>query len=127
MTIKEAINQADMLRAGNTCSEREKRLWLSAIDGIIKKEIIDTHEGCENVSFSGYDTDTDGDTVLIAPAPYDELYISYLMAKIDLACSEYAAYNNTNALFETQYRRFAAYWNRTHISNGAKTMKFSTR
>lgn len=118
MTIKEAIRKADRIRSGNSCSEDEKISWLSTLDGIIKKEIIDTHKGSEAGAFNGYDKNVDTDTVLIVPEPYSDVYISYILAQIDLHCGELNQYNNSMTLFESQYKKFANYWNRTHRSNG---------
>ena len=44
MTINEAISKVDALKV-NTYGRKEKIDWLSTLDGIIKKEIIDFHEG----------------------------------------------------------------------------------
>ena len=74
MTIIEAINKIDSLKP-NTYSQPDKIKWLSNLEGVIKKEIIDTHEGAEDVNFVGYDVDTPLDTVMIVPAPYDDIYI----------------------------------------------------
>ena len=46
MTIQEAINKIDTLKP-NSYSNADKIAWLSNLDGIIKEEIIDTHEGGE--------------------------------------------------------------------------------
>ena len=42
MTIIEAINKNDLLKPNNF-TQMDKIIWLSTLDGIIKKEIIDTH------------------------------------------------------------------------------------
>ena len=44
MTLIEAINRIDNLKQ-NGYSREEKIGWLSTLDGIIKEQIIDTHEG----------------------------------------------------------------------------------
>ena len=44
MTIIEAINRIDAIKPNNY-TQQEKTSWLSTLDGVIKKEIIDTHEG----------------------------------------------------------------------------------
>ncbi len=124
MTIKEAIRKTDRIRAGNACSEEEKISWLSTLDGIIKKEIIDTHKGSEKVVFNGYDKYVDTDTVLIVPEPYSEVYISYMLTQIDLHCGELNQYNNSMALFETQYQKFSSFWNRTRRSNGVSNFVY---
>ena len=50
MKIIEAIDTIDAQKH-NTYSYREKVAWLSRLDGMIKRLIIDTHEGGENVIF----------------------------------------------------------------------------
>ena len=65
MTLKEAINTCDGLRV-NDYAEAEKIAWLSNLDGMIKKEIIDCHEGSEQVTFSGYTAETPDNTELLA-------------------------------------------------------------
>ena len=44
MTIIGAITRVDTVKP-NTYSQMDKVKWLSELDGIIKAEIIDTHEG----------------------------------------------------------------------------------
>ena len=43
MTVLEAINRLDAIKP-NSYSQSEKIKWLSTLDGIIKSEIMDTHE-----------------------------------------------------------------------------------
>ena len=44
MKIIEAINRIDSLKH-NTYSNNEKLAWLSRLDSMVKRLIIDTHEG----------------------------------------------------------------------------------
>lgn len=122
MTIIEAINRIDSLKP-NSYPPEDKIAWLSIIDGEIKANIIDTHEGSENVTFKGYDTDTAHDTVLLVPAPYDDIYIKWLESQIDYANGETAKFNNSIAMYNTTYSAFARYYNRTHMPKG-KNIKF---
>jgi hypothetical protein len=110
--INEAINQLDALKP-NTYSGSEKIVWLSRLDAMIKKNIIDTHEGGD-VTFTGYDEGTDQSTELIVAEPYDEMYIRWLEAQIDYANGEYERYNNSVELFNTAYEEYKKYYNRTH-------------
>jgi hypothetical protein len=119
MTIIEAITRSDALKP-NVYSQEEKIKWLSTLDGNIKSEIIDTHEGGESVEFNGYDTETDVNTVLIVPAPYDEVYIHWIGAKIDYNNAETKKYNNSMMTFNTAYSDFSKYYNRTHMPKGKK-------
>lgn len=122
MTIIEAINRIDSLKPNNYTQE-DKIAWLSNLDGIIKTEIIDTHEGSENISFNGYDVDTALDTVLLVPSPYDSIYLKWLEAQIDYTNGENARYNNSKTMYNTTYSAFWKYYNRTHMPLG-KSIKF---
>lgn len=121
MTIIEAITRVDTVKP-NTYSQTEKIKWLSELDGIIKAEIIDTHEGGENVAFSGYTAETDLNTKLLVPAPYDEVYIRYLEMQIDYANNEYGKYNNSMVMYNSVYTAFEKHYNRDHmpISRGRR-------
>ena len=119
MTIIEAINQIDSLKP-NTYSMPDKVRWLSNLDWMIKTEIIDTHEGAEGESFSGYTEETSLDTVLLAKAPNEDLYIKWLETQIDYANGEYGRYNNSMTAFNTAYSTFCNYYNRTHMPKGTE-------
>lgn len=113
MKLIEAINKLDFL-LHNTYTHAEKVEWLSNVDSDVKKHIIDTHEGAESVSFSGYDDDTDHHTELLIPAPYDVVYLRWLEAQIHYHNGEYDKYNNAIVLYNTSFAAFEAYYNRTH-------------
>ena len=114
MTIIEAINNVDAVKP-NSYSQAQKVKWLNNLDGIVKKEIIDTHESEENVSFNGYTEETDTSTQLLIPAPYDVIYIRYLEMQIDYANGEYRKYNNSTIAYNTAYSAFEKYYNREHM------------
>ena len=122
MTIIEAINKIDNFKP-NSYTQHDKVRWLSILDGIIKTEIIDTHEGGEGVTFNGYEADTDVGTVLLVPAPYDDVYVKWLEAQIDYANGETAKYDNSMVMYNTAYMTFERYYNRTHMPKG-KSFKF---
>ena len=119
MTIMEALNRIDALKP-NSYSPQDKTRWLSALDGIIKKEIIDTHEGGEGVAFNGYTDATPLTTELLVPAPYDDIYIRYLEMQIDYTNGEYGKYNNSMSMYNSAYSNYANYYNRTHMPKGKK-------
>ena len=92
--------------------------WLSDVDAQIYREIVLTHTP-RGDAFKGYDTETDIEmTELIAPNPYDELYIFALKRQIDLNNEEYAKYNNDCLLFNGVYTNFYDWYNREHESVG---------
>lgn len=122
MTIIEAIDYVDAIQP-NTFSKTEKIRWLSLLEGLIYEEIVCTHEGTENVIFGGYTSDTPGDSVLIAPAPYDDVYVKYLQSQIDYHNGENKRFNNSNLLYNEAYARFRNWYNRKHMPN-ARHFKF---
>jgi len=114
MTVKEAIALVDRLKP-NKFSEADKLKWLSDIDGLIVRELVDSHEDSPlEDEFEGYGV-SDKNTELIAPYPYDILYRWYLESQIDLGNMEIAKYNNSKTLFNNAYLTYTDYYNRTHM------------
>lgn len=119
MTLIEAITKIKAVKP-NTFLQQDIIRWLSVLDGIIKKEIIDTHEGGEGVTFNGYNESSDLTVDMLVPAPYDDIYIRWLEAQMDYANGEYNKYNNSVAIYNEAYTNFARYYNRTHMPKGTK-------
>ncbi|MBO7250865.1 MAG: hypothetical protein J6V42_06285 [Clostridia bacterium] len=113
MTVMGAINQLNAVKPNNY-GQTEKIKWLSTLDGMIKAEIIDTHEGAEDVSLPEYSESSLMQELLVG-APHDDIYIKWLEAQIDYANGEYGRYNNTMTMFNAAYDAYARYYNRTHM------------
>ena len=126
MTIIEAINKIDVLKPNNY-THTDKIKWLSNLDGVIKKEIIDTHEGDAEIIFNGYDDNTPIEQELLVPAPYDDLYIKWLETQIDYNNAEYGKYNNSSMAYNTAYSAFERYYNRTHMPKKTKIKYFGVQ
>jgi hypothetical protein len=122
MKIIEAINRIDSLKR-NTYTQSDKVKWLSTLDALVKG-VIDAHEGDENVTFNGYDDSTDLNTELLAPAPYDEIYLRWMEAQIDYNNGEYDKYNNSVEMWNTAFEDYKNYYNRTHMPKGKKFKYF---
>ena len=114
MTIIDVIHRINTVKP-NGYDQALKIKWLNTLDGIIKKEIIDTHEGAENVVFNGYTEESNLLTDLLVPAPYDDIYIRYIEMQIDYANGEYGKYNNSKAMFNAAYSDFEKFYNREHM------------
>lgn len=123
MRIREAIDRIDSLKH-NTYSNSDKIAWISRLDSMVKKQIIDSHEGADQVSFSAYDDSTDIGTELLVPEPFDEMYMRWLEAQIDYANGEYGKYNNSILMFNTSYEDYVNYYNRTHMPLGKRVKYF---
>ena len=122
MTIIEAINRLDALKH-NTYTQSDKVAWLSRLDSMVKRLVIDTHEGGEGVVFDGYNDETDTNTILLMPEPFDEAYLRWMEAQVDYTNGEYSKYNNAIIMFNTSFEAYKNYYNRTHMPKG-KSMKF---
>ena len=122
MKVIEAIQKVDALKPNNY-SQEDKIKWLSTLDGIIKTEIIDTHEGGSEVIFNGYDMNS-LETELLVPAPYDEIYIKWLEAQINYNIGEIGKYNNSMTMYNTALSTFERYYNRKHMPKGHKFKYF---
>lgn len=122
MTIIEAINQHDTLNP-NSYEQADKIKWLSTLDGIVKTEIIDTHEGAEAVAFTEYTEATPLDTELLIPAPYDEVYIHFLESRVHYENEEFKKYNNAVMMYNAAFDKYKNYYNRNHMPKGTK-LKF---
>lgn len=114
MTIHDAINSIDELMH-NTYTQENKVTWLSRVDTMVKKLVIDTHEGGEDVSFSGYNEDTDLETVLLIPEPFDEAYLRWMEAQIHYHNGEYDKYNNAVVMFNTAFDAYKSDYTRNHM------------
>ena len=125
MKIIDAIALCDDLKE-NSYDYEHKLAWLSKLDLMIQRSIIDVHEGGGDAECCGYDADTDERTELLAPAPFDAMYLHWLKAQIDLENGDYAKYNADIALFNAEYAAFESDYHRNHapISSAAQRFLF---
>ena len=126
MKLQQAIDRVDELRP-NMQSREIKVAALSELDGLIWRELIQKHwmktdeyDGYEKDAagrplMPEYDSDTDPGKTLLVPVPYDNVYVYWLMAKIDEQTMEQEKYNNDKAMFTAAYESFSDYWTRTHM------------
>jgi hypothetical protein len=117
MKLREAIDRIDSLKH-NTYTTAEKVEWISRLEGLVKNQIIDTHEDGENIEFNGYTVEADMEKELLIPAPYDDAYIKWLEAKIDYYNGEIARYNNSVMMYQAVYDSYQRYYNRNHMPKG---------
>ena len=115
MNIKECIDIVDNIKP-NQYTIKDKVMWLSFIEQIIINDVLKTHEGYDGRydDFSGYTEDKISVT-LIAPSPYDRLYIEYLKMMIDKENGEVARYNNSAASYNTHMMEYKKHYNKTHM------------
>ena len=112
MTVNEIIADVD-LKEPNSYTSGEKLRWLSALDGKIFAEVLQTHEGLDaDAAFTPY---ADGTETPLIPFPYCEgVYGHYLIAMIAAANAETARYNQQIALYNAEYSQW---WNAYHAAH----------
>lgn len=123
MKIIDAINRIDSLKH-NTYTQSDKVEWLSRLDVMVKSHIIDTHEGGEDVIFTGYDDSTDLQTELLIPEPYSEVYLRWMEAQIDYYNGEYGKYNAALSMYNAAFGAYVNHYNRTHMPKGQQFRYF---
>lgn len=115
ITIGEVIALVDEFKP-NTRTKEEKIKWLNDLDHNVKTDIIDSHEGGEEITFNGYEEDTPLDTPLLIPAHFGrDIYRFYLELHIDLVNKEYNSYNAAALEFDSHYQSYALYYHNHHL------------
>lgn len=94
MTIAQALSRLDAFTP-NPYSREEKLQWLYRAEALTAREALNREPP------QSFTPETGPETVLLAPAPYDELYLRYMQAQIFLETGEIARCNNALALFQT--------------------------
>lgn len=105
-------------RNGVSIEEARKKVGFTEITYKDAEEHIRTTR--HDIFFNGYNEKTDLDTELLAPAPYDEMYIRWLEARIDYANGEFGKYNNSLTAYNDASVLYARYYNRNHMPKGNK-------
>lgn len=122
MTINEVLDEVDRIAKNNSIDRNQKIKWLDRLDRSIFNDLLQYKK--DNVeSFDGYDVDDDEDTELLAVKPYDELYVYYVLAQINLIQQEIDFYNNNYAIYEDKYRNYRDFINRTYRTKGRNFIK----
>ena len=110
-TLQQALTRIDAI-CPNAWDETAKLLWLNECESMIQTRILGTApEQCIT-----YDADTDRSTKLLVPAPFDRLYVYYVIAMCDYAAHETAHYTDSMMLFNAALDEYAKWYQRT---NGA--------
>lgn len=110
MKLIDAIRRADDIRP-NPFSLETKIQALASLDGKIALEIhlMDISEA-QQFNY----TEEDADKELLAPFPYDKLYVSFLVAEIGFDTGEYNKYENDRAMFNQEYGEYLRWFARTY-------------
>lgn len=111
MTPNKVIEIVDGIRT-NTYSEEQKLSWISDLDGMVKRLVMQE----DDVKQYSYPEDMDRE--LLIEAPFDSLYTMYVEAMIDYYNREYANYNNSAVMFDGRFTEYKKLYIREHQAKG---------
>lgn len=108
-TLQQALTRIDAI-CPNAWDETAKLLWLNECESMIQTRILGTApEACIT-----YDAGTERSTTLLVPAPFDRLYVYYVIAMCDYAAHETAHYADSMMLFNAALDEYAKWYQRTN-------------
>lgn len=111
MTIQEILDGVSELKGSQPDTELLIR-HINTLENRIKKNIVDKCTDREDFPFEHY-TAADYNTEVIAPEPYSEVYVWYLIYIIDVRAGNENR-QESEARYERAYNDLSAYWFRTH-------------
>ena len=116
MTVADAVERIDsIVRNADTLE-----------DNIFGQSKLDAH--CSTVIINSTPLEyTDGEdlnTELLAPAPFDVMYVHWLEAQIAYCNSEIERYNNAITMYQQDYNAYASYCARQKAPTKVTTMKY---
>jgi hypothetical protein len=123
MKICEAISQINSLKP-NTYSDQQKIYWLNQLESMVKRLVIDTHEGGDQIAFDGFNENTSVETQLFMPSPFDMAYIYWLEAQIHYANEDIDMYNSAIMMFNATFSEYKADYKRNHATKGTGRFRF---
>lgn len=109
---------ADAIRAARAMRDTELPdelfiSWLSSHDGQVWENTIRNYANPGTKPVYDEETDTEA-TFLLIPDPYDDIYIDYLVMRIDLAHHDIERYNNEAVVYAAKRQEWANLYNRQH-------------
>lgn len=118
MKLSEIIASIGRSRPG-MLTDDEVIFAVSALDGAVYNDLFCRHLPRPEYDFEGYDGDTPGDTVLLIPDQYADIYRYYLEARADHESGETQRYNASVELFNSAWEEYSARYAGEHRPVGS--------
>ena len=116
MTAGQALEGVEQLRPGSRIGAQTRMQWLREVDGMLRRNFFE-RSGTDRFDAVGADlAGEDGlqdEDVLLAPQPFDGLYIHYLCARTDAALGETDRYAGEQAQYNALCAELAAWLRRS--------------
>ena len=115
-TMQEIITKADEFRP-NRFSTNVKIGWCADVDRAMKNDLLPDAD----INDDDYE---DTQRELLAPQPYSEMYVYYLLAKISYHDDEIDSYNNNMLQYNTIWDEYARFLQRTRPGANLKIKNY---
>ena len=102
MTIRDLLNKINKEKP-SSFTEAELIAFVNEVEAEVAEQLGITDE---DVPVYTYEHDSELDRVLLAPAPYDRLYVSYVKMQIDYSQEEYDSFANNQAQHTQDFQDF---------------------
>ena len=116
MNIAGVIEEVKALKTGYDLTDEQIIRFINLCEGLIMHGIVSGREGDADILLrcNGYNLDSDRETELFAPAPYDGIYAQYCAAQIDLLYEDGERYINDGAVFKNTFSDLRRWWRQGH-------------
>lgn len=112
MKINEAISKALVYKEGYEYGFEQMFGWLVTCEQMLWDQFISRYSDAQERPH--YDPVADGNTELLVPDPYSELYIHYLAGQMCYLNRETTGYVNAKEQYEAMLHRYMALYMRNH-------------
>ncbi len=117
MTVNDLISDITSLR-GQQYGTDMIMGWINEIEGQVIEEVINRAEGYD-LEFAPMEYEKDQDKKLSIPDRFRDVYINYLLSKIDYHNEETERYNNDVVMYNSAYDAYAAWFRRCNRAKKA--------
>ena len=112
MKIREAIETIKTTKPSQY-NDQQLIAWLSELDGQVWEDLLAKYGA--PAPFLPYRR-MQMEMEMLIPFPHDQIYVTYLGAKIDYHNAEFERYNNEMMLYNAQLQAFYDAYTRTHVA-----------
>lgn len=97
--------------------------WVNEIEGQAVDEVIGRCDGGVT-EIAPYDYNVDAERELLIPDRFQDVYVNYVLAKMDLHNQETERYNNDVSAFNAAYDAFGKWFFRSYMPKAVYFSKF---
>ena len=111
MKVREILARIMQIRP-HAYTDEEMIGMLNTIEGRVYTDIFQKAEGFDGEFIPFQEGEEERE--LAVPAPFDELYLFFLMSRVDFLNGDTGRYNDTMVLLQNAWNEYAAYYRENH-------------